>query len=297
MERILKIGGPFNVSFFISEVSSNHSRDLDRCLEFVDISAEIGFDAVKFQLFKIDQLFSIEAIQSKPELLDRKAWELPREFIPEIKKRCDQKGIQLGCTPFYLDAVTYLKQYVDFFKIASYELLWDDLLVKCCNTNKPLIISTGMATMDEIDHAVQVAKQNDCSDLSVLHCVSSYPVPDHSINLGAINSMKEYFSLPIGWSDHSNQISVVVAAVLQWNASIVEMHLDLDGEGAEFGPGHCWLPSDAAMAIDICRKADTYNSLAEKKPADIENEERLWRADPSDGLRPMLIKRSEISSK
>ncbi len=295
MGPILKIDGPYKMSFFISEVSSNHSQDLNRCLEFVDKSSEIGFDAIKFQLFEVEKLFSPEAIKSKPELLDRQAWELPKEFIPEIRKRCDQKGIQLGCTPFYLDAVPFLEEYVDFFKIASYEMLWDDLIISCCKSDKPLIISTGMASIDEIEHAVNVAKENNCTDLKILHCISSYPVDEKFISLGAIEKMRDHFSLPIGWSDHSNQISVVVAAVLKWNASVIEMHLDLDGEGAEFGPGHCWLPHDAAIAIDICKKAGSYDNKILKKPSSIEADERLWRADPSDGLRPMLVKRSEIA--
>jgi N-acetylneuraminate synthase len=104
---------------FIAEVSSNHARDLQRCLNFIDASADIGCTAVKFQLFKLRELFSTEALIFKPSLLDREAWELPVEFLPELAKRCQQRQIAFCCTPFYLDAVTELEPFVDFYKIAS----------------------------------------------------------------------------------------------------------------------------------------------------------------------------------
>ena len=105
--------------FFISEVSSNHSQSIDRSLEFIDQSAEVGCDAVKFQLFKTEMLFSKEVFESNPETIKRKQWELPIEFLPVLSQRCKEKGIQFSCTPFYIDAVDELNQYIDFFKIAS----------------------------------------------------------------------------------------------------------------------------------------------------------------------------------
>jgi sialic acid synthase SpsE len=87
---------------FISEVSSNHSQDLQRCLGFIDASASAGCQAVKFQLFKVEHLFSPEALEAKPDLLRRREWELPKSFLPQLAARCQTRGIQFGCTPFYL---------------------------------------------------------------------------------------------------------------------------------------------------------------------------------------------------
>ena len=174
---------------FIAEVSSNHHRDLDRSLRFIDVAAEIGCDAVKFQLFKVSELFSQEILSKSPQHRERENWELPIEFLPELAKRAEKKGIEFGCTPFYLDAVELLKPYVDFYKIASYELLWTDLIKSCAKTSKPLILSTGMADIDEVKASVQV-DDNDCSELSVLHCVSGYPVPAHDCNLSAIQTIR-----------------------------------------------------------------------------------------------------------
>ena len=152
---------------FISEVSSNHAGDLDRCLEFIDVSAEIGCDAVKFQLFQVEKLFAPEVLASSEEHRNRREWELPSEFIPHIAERCRSRGVQFCCTPFDLEAVDELAPHVDFLKIASYELLWDDLLVACAQTGKPVILSTGMATLDEIQAAVARLRQPIAPHVSV----------------------------------------------------------------------------------------------------------------------------------
>src|ERR1700675_2049765 len=113
---------------FVAEVSSNHHRDLERCLEFIRTAAGIGCDAVKFQLFRVRELFAPEALQHNPKLLAREEWELPVEFLPVLAQGCKEAGIQFSCTPFYLQAVAELLPFVDFYKIASYELMWDELL-------------------------------------------------------------------------------------------------------------------------------------------------------------------------
>ena len=154
---------------FIAEVSSNHHRDLERCFDFIDTAARIGCDAVKFQLFKIDQLFAPEILDKSETHRKRKDWELPTDFLTELAKRSADQGIQFSCTPFYLAAVAELEPHVDFYKIASYELLWDDLIRACARTGKPLI-STGMATLFEIQHAVDIARRRLLrTDPSALH--------------------------------------------------------------------------------------------------------------------------------
>src|SRR5215475_11643133 len=109
---------------FMSEVSSNHACDLGRCLDFIDVSAEIGCDAVKFQLFKIDEIFAPEILSRSEKHRARKNWELPEGFIGPIAERCGRRGLDFSCTPFHLGAVDVLKDHVAYFKIASYELLW-----------------------------------------------------------------------------------------------------------------------------------------------------------------------------
>ena len=273
------------MSFFIAEVSSNHSRDIDRAIEFIDAASKVGCNAVKFQLFKVEKLFAPEILENSKQHRDRKQWELPLEFLPVLFDRCKEKGIQFSCTPFYLDAVKELEPYVDFYKIASYELLWDNLLIACALTGKPVIISTGMANLDEIKHAVKILRNNNCEP-TVLHCTSAYPTPYKEANLSAIETIRDSIGCEVGWSDHTVNPGVIHRAIHKWNAKVVEFHLDLEGKGEEFESGHCWLPDQIGLVIKQVRDAEDSDGDGIKEPVPSEMSDRLWRTDPSDGLRP-----------
>lgn len=281
---------------FIAEVSSNHHRDLARCFDFIDTAARIGCDAVKFQLFKIDQLFAPEILAKSETHRKRKDWELPLAFLPELAKRSLDQGIQFSCTPFYLDAVAELEPHVDFYKIASYELLWDDLIRACARTGKPLVLSTGMATLPEIHHAVDIAHDAGCSELTLLHCISGYPTPPHECNLAAIQTLHTAYGCSVGWSDHSVSPAVLYRAIHAWGASTIEFHLDLEGQGAEFDAGHCWLPSQIENVIQTIKIGFNADGNGDKQPALSEVTDRDWRADPTDGLRPLRNTRTDATT-
>src|SRR6201996_2094762 len=170
---------------FIAEASSNHGRDLDRALAFVDAAADAGCDAVKFQLFKIDRMFAPEILAQSEKHRARRAWELPREHLAPLAEHCLKRGILFSCTPFYVEAVEELRPFVAFYKVASYELLVTDLLEACARTGKPIVLSTGMATMDEIVAAADTLKRAGATDITILHCVSAYPTPAGEANLSA----------------------------------------------------------------------------------------------------------------
>ena len=272
---------------FVAEVSSNHGQDLARCMKFIDVSADIGCGAVKFQLFKLDQLFSIEAITARPELEKRRGWELPVEFIPVLKKYCDKRGVQFACTPFYLDAVKELEPFVDFYKVASYELMWHPLLEACAKVRKPLVMSTGMATLEEIDSAVEAIRGSGCDDLTLLSTISGYPTPVEECNLAFINTLRKRYGADAGWSDHSVNTGVLARAVYTYGASMIEFHLDLDGRGDEFKTGHCWLPDKIESAIKLIKDGFVASGSSNKILGASEVADREWRADPFDGLRPL----------
>jgi N-acetylneuraminate synthase len=271
---------------FIAEVSSNHAQDLGRSLAFVDAAAACGFDAVKFQLFRVAELFAPEILAKSPQHRKRVAWELPLEHLAPLAQRCKKKGVEFSCTPFYLEAVKELEPYVAFYKVASYELLWSDLLKACAATKKPVIISTGMAIMPEIKAAVATLEQAGARDVTVLHCVSAYPSPPEQSNLSAIEAIRKATSTKTGWSDHSRSPAVIERAVHHWNASAIELHLDLDGTGEEYHTGHCWLPDEIAPVIARIRLGLIADGNGFKEPVPAELSDREWRADPSDGLRP-----------
>ena len=282
---------------FIAEVSSNHSQDLDRCLDFVDISAESGATAVKFQLFKIKKLFAREILASSENHRAREKWELPVEFLRPISDRCKEKNVEFSCTPFYLEAVDELEPYVDFYKIASYELLWDELLIRCAQTNKPIVLSTGMATISEVQHAVSTLKAAGCEKPTVLHCTSAYPTPVSDANLSAIKTLREQTGCEVGWSDHTVNPAVILSSILRWKSKCVEFHLDIEGHGPEYDSGHCWLPSEIKPVIDLIRQAALAEGTGEKVPGQAELSDREWRADPVDGLRPLLSMRKRWADK
>ncbi len=285
---------------FVAEVSSNHNGSLDRCLQFVRKAKELRCGGIKFQLFKIDELFSNEAQKFNPEIKKRRDWELPVKFLPEISEKCKEAGIKFICTPFYLKAVDELEPFVDAYKIASYELLWHDLFKKCAQTGKPVIISTGMATIDEIQASVDVLADNSCSDMTILQCTSGYPTPVKQCNLSAIETMRKSIkvkndvNLEFGWSDHSVNEAVILRAIYRWGVKMVEFHFDLDGFGAEFGGGHCWLPENVSRLVKKVRDGFLADGDGKKEPQKIELDERNWRADPSDGLRPLKKTREKL---
>lgn len=281
---------------FIAEVSSNHHQDINRSFEFIDVVANSGCKAVKFQLFKIEKLFAPEILKKSAKHRERKKWELPIEFIPKLSERCKTHNIEFSCTPFYLDAVSELEPYVDFYKIASYELLWDDLLAKCARTGKPVIISTGMANILEIQHAVKVLKNNGCKNPTILHCTSAYPTPFFEANLKAIDTIRSATKCDVGWSDHTVEPGVIQRAIHKWGAKVIEFHLDLDGQGDEFKTGHCWLPNQITKLIDDVNKANSADGDGVKEPSKSEYSDRQWRADPEDGLRPFKSIRKTFSS-
>jgi N-acetylneuraminate synthase len=215
------------------------------------------------------------------------SWELPVAHLAPLSLRAKQRGIEFSCTPFYLDAVKELIPYVAFYKIASYELLWSGLLQACAATKKPVIVSTGMATMPEIKSAVATLKRSGARDITLLHCVSAYPAPPEEANLSAIAAIRDATGVTVGWSDHTRSAAIIERAVHRWNASAVEFHLDLDGTGAEYASGHCWLPHEIAPVIARIREGEKADGSGFKEPAAAELPDRDWRADPSDGLRPL----------
>jgi len=288
---------------FVAEVSSNHQRDLARALEFVDSAAEIGCSAVKFQQFKIRELFSPEALAAHPKLLEREKWECPESFNAELAARAREKKLQFASTPFYRGAVELLAPHVDFFKLASYQLLWTEMLTLVARTRKPVVLATGMGTLDEVKAAVHTLRSNGCSDLTLLHCVSNYPTRAADANLAAIETLRRTFGCAAGWSDHTRDPQVLERAVRRWQASMIEFHYDLDGQGDEARGGHCWLPGQIAWVMktlakhqpeDLARSHPS-DGDGKKAPRDSESEERAWRTDPSDGLRPLLVTRRSLA--
>ena len=221
---------------FIAEVSSNHNRDLNRMIDFIHATKDSGCTGVKFQLFKIDELFAPEIIKNNESVRSRKNWELQENYIPRLAQEAHKLNLSFSCTPFYLNAVDILKDHVDFLKIASYELLWLDLFKKCAHTGLPVVFSTGMATLEEVEDSLQYLLKSNCKEITILHCNSAYPTKIHDANLSGINTLKEIAksinqkkctTVKIGYSDHTVSPAVIYRAIHKYNVKLIEFHLDL----------------------------------------------------------------------
>jgi len=282
---------------FIAEICSNHNQDLSRALAFIDKAAEIGAWGVKFQLFRIEKMFHKSILNHKDYqfLRERKEWELPIEWLPILQEQCHRHSIKFGCSPFDLESVRVLKSYVDFFKVASYELPWNALLISIAQFGKPVFLSVGMATIEEINQACKMFQaERVFGDLTVLHCISEYPTPVDECHLRFIDRIKMITSdiHGVGWSDHSRNPGVIYRAVHKYGCETIEFHFDLDGEGAEYNMGHCWLPSEIKGVIKAVNEGMVSDGgLLEYTPQTAKD--RLFRRDP-DGYRPLKETRGEL---
>ena len=136
-------------------------------------------------------------------------------------------------------------------------------------------------------------KNAGARDIAALHCVSAYPAPPEEANLSAIAAIREATRVRVGWSDHTRNPAVIERAVHRWNACAVEFHLDLDGTGAEYAAGHCWLPDEIAPVIARISEGMRADGEGFKAPVAAELSDRDWRADPVDGLRPLRHVRAQ----
>ncbi len=222
--------------YVIAEAGSNHNRDLDMARALVDTAVAAGADAVKFQTFSGRNLYSTRAPRfdylagtgdvSPAELLE--SLELPREWQPILAEYSRDRGIEFLSSPFDRQAVDELDQLdVAAFKVASFELVDLPLIRYMGERKRPIIFSTGMATMGEIEEALDAAREGGADQLAVLQCASLYPAPPSSMNLRSIATLKTAFGIPVGLSDHTLGVHMAPAAVAL-GANLVEKHFTLD---------------------------------------------------------------------
>lgn len=230
--------------FVIAEAGANHDRDFDQAKKLIEVAAEAGADAVKFQTYTGAQLYSrktpkfqyLKGVSELPpvELLDSIA--LPREWQSDLAAYATELGILWFSSPFDLEAVDSLEAVgVPAYKIASFEIVDHELIRHCAATGKPVIISTGMASLGEIEEAVEICDAESNDQVALLQCVSLYPAPPHRVNLKAMATLRQAFGVPVGLSDHTLGIPVAIAAAAA-GAELIEKHFTIDR--ALKGPDH-----------------------------------------------------------
>lgn len=255
------------MTYIIAEISANHNGSLDAALEMVRMAKECGADAVKIQTYTADTLTldcDNEFFLIKGGTLwdGRTLYDLyqeahtPWEWHEAIFAEAKAAGIDCFSTPFDETAVDFLEKFdPPYHKIASFELVHHPLLRKVARTGRPVILSTGMATLREIAAAVEVLRENGCTDLSLLKCTSSYPAPPEEANLARIRHMAQTFHCKAGLSDHTLGFAVPVAAVAL-GATIIEKHFCRSRN--EPGPDSAFSlePDEFRIMVDAVRVAE-----------------------------------------
>ncbi|MBN1353739.1 MAG: pseudaminic acid synthase [Candidatus Omnitrophica bacterium] len=232
-----KINKKNSATFVIAEISANHNQDLERAVSLIKKARECGADAVKFQTYTPDTItlnVNNKYFRVKhPKWGNRTLYQLyktaytPWHWFARLKKVADRAGIVFFSTAFDKSAVDFLENLnVPFHKIASFELVDLPLIEYAAGTKKPLILSTGMATIPEIKEAFFTAKRAGAKDVVLLKCVSNYPARPDDMNLKEIIKLKKIFKCPIGLSDHSLGTAVALAAV-SLGAKVIEKHFTL----------------------------------------------------------------------
>ena len=255
--------------FVIAEIGLNHGGSLDRAVELVDAAAAAGASAVKLQTLFADGLVAPGAPAPAHVHADSlrdffAAFELDEEAHHAIAARVRQHGLALMATPFCESAVDMLERVgVDAYKIASGDLTWDHLIRRCAQTGKPLVMSTGMASLAEAGRAAACARLGGAHAVALLHCVSAYPVPQGSENLRAIATLADAFRLPVGLSDHGDDTSAMPLAVAM-GASLYERHLVLSADDGSIDAAVSSTPAELADAIQIAARASRALGTGEK---------------------------------
>lgn len=275
--------------FVIAEMSGNHNQSLDRALSIVDAAANAGAHAIKLQTFTADtmtlDLQNGEFFISDPKSLwaGQSAYDLyqnahtPWEWHAPIMERAKAKGLMCFSSPFDESAVEFLELLnIPAYKIASFECIDLPLIRMVASTGKPLIISTGMATITEIGEAVETARSAGCKDLVLLKCTSTYPASPENTNLRTITHMRELFGCEVGLSDHTMGIGASVAAVA-FGATVIEKHFTLSRADGGVDSAFSLEPDELAALVIETERAWQALGQVHYGPTDAEQNARLRR--------------------
>jgi N-acetylneuraminate synthase/N,N'-diacetyllegionaminate synthase len=274
--------GPGASCLVIAEAGVNHNGDLALAHRLVDIAAEAGADAVKFQTFRTDRLVTADAPkaayqevatggdESQRDMLRR--LELSAEAHGELAAHCARRDLLFLSTPFEEESADFLERLgVPAFKVPSGELTNLPFLRHLATKGRPLIVSTGMATLEEVGAAVDAVRNAGAPPLALLHCVSAYPAVAADSNLRAMDTLARTFGVPVGWSDHTLGIEVALAAVAL-GAAILEKHFTLDRTLP--GPDHraSLEPGELAALVTQVRRVESALGDGRKVPTAAETD-------------------------
>jgi pseudaminic acid synthase len=281
--------GPEHPPFVIAEMSGNHNQDLERALAIVEASAKAGAHAIKLQTYTADTMtldvrggsFDIndpDSLWTGQNLYDlyKQAY-TPWEWHAPIMERARELGLICFSSPFDETAVDFLLELdVPAFKIASFENNHLPLIEKAAATGKPLIISTGMASLGELDDAVRAAQEAGCSELVLLKCTSTYPATPENTNLRTIPHLRELFGCEVGLSDHTMGVGAAVAAVAL-GASVIEKHFTLARADGGVDSAFSLEPQELANLVNESERAWQALGQVRYGPTEAEQKSLMFR--------------------
>jgi pseudaminic acid synthase len=280
--------GPGHPTYVIAEMSANHNQSYEQAVRLVQVAKEAGADAVKLQTYTADTL-TIDCNAQYFQIGKGTLWEgkslyrlyseayTPWEWQPRLKELADSLGLDMFSTPFDVSAVEFLERMnVLAYKIASFELVDLPLLRRIAQTGKPIIMSTGMATLAEIDEAVRTLREASARQIALLKCTSAYPAQPEEMNLRTIPHLAQAFGVPVGLSDHTLGIATAVAAVAL-GANIVEKHFTLSrsvpGPDSDFSLE----PAEFGQMVRAIREAERALGTVRYEITDRETASRVFR--------------------
>lgn len=271
--------------YIIAEIGVNHNGSFDLACELIDAAVDCKADAVKFQTFRATDLVTASAAKAAYQSANTenndsqfamlKALELSEDTFAKLNAYCQQKGIAFLSTPFSEDAVDILARIgVNAYKVSSGDLTHLDLLSYMAKQGRPIILSTGMGAIGEVEEAVNAIQSAGDVDVSLLHCVSNYPAAPEDCNLAAMDTMAQAFGLPVGWSDHTLGSEISWAAVAR-GAKVIEKHITLDQTLP--GPDHkaSMEPDDFTEFVAGIRRIEAAIGTGRKGPTDAEKQTAL----------------------
>jgi N-acetylneuraminate synthase len=282
--RTVKIGnswvGGKNPVYIIAEAGSNHNGNFEQALRLIDVAAEAGANAVKFQTFRAESLYPPNAGRSDYLGLPRSIYEIihdmemPVDWIPRLCERCRNCGVDFLSTPFDECAADILFEHVPAYKIASYDLTHHPLVRHIACKGKPVIASTGAANLAEIRDMVNAFRATGNDQLILMQCTAKYPAPLTALNLKALVLLREEFGVPSGLSDHSREAIPGPLAAVALGASVIEKHFTLSNRLP--GPDHAFAvePAELADMIRQVRQVECALGSGIKEPLPEEEELR-----------------------
>jgi len=264
-------------TYIIAEAGVNHNGNIELALRMIDEAKKAGVDAVKFQTFKAQNLVSESALKAEYQKKNTgnsetqyemlKKLELSFDDFKLLKQHAVDIGIEFLSTPFDFESIDFLFDLgLPFWKIPSGEITNKPYLLKIEQTNLPIILSTGMCNMEEIQDALNIFNEYDKADITLLQCNTEYPTPYSDVNLCAMHTMKEAFGVKVGYSDHTQGIEIAIAAVAM-GACVVEKHFTLDRNLP--GPDHkaSLEPLELAQMVASIRNVEVALGDGIKKPS------------------------------